>query len=298
MTTAGDLPLSAPGGGGDHLRELDGKVALVSGAGGGIGAATAQLLVARGARVIAADVNREAAEDVVRQIRDRFKYRSAIAVEMDVTNEAQVQAAVATANAEFGGVDVLHNNAAFTTARGDSRLTELSSALWDETMAVNVRGYFLCVKHVIASMRSRGGGSIIHTSSIAGLLGERIRPAYATSKAAIIGFSRHVATQLGASGIRSNVVAPGLITTPAALTALTDDARRMYEEHHLLGRLGTAADVAEVVAFLASDRAAFLTGTVIPVDGGFSIHSPTMADEWRRRRASASNSDPGPGDPP
>ena len=270
-----NLPQPLP----DRL-ELAGKVAVVTGAGSGIGAATALLLAERGAAVVVADLNPTGAKEVVDAI--AAKNGRAIAAEADVSDEAHVRAMADLAVTHFGGVDVLHNNAAFTAARGDRTVIDIDMDLWDQTMAVNVRGYALCAKHLIPLMIERGGGSVINTSSIAGIRGELIRAAYATSKAAIIGFSNSLAVQFGRFGVRSNAIAPGFIATPALLAQMSDEVHESHVGHHPVGRLGRPEDVAELVAFLASDRSAFISAALIPVDGGLTAHTPSYKEDLTR----------------
>lgn len=262
-----NLPQPLP----DRL-ELAGKVAVVTGAGSGIGAATALLLAERGAAVVVADLNPTGAKEVVDAI--AAKNGRAIAAEADVSDEAHVRAMADLAVTHFGGVDVLHNNAAFTAARGDRTVIDIDMDLWDQTMAVNVRGYALCAKHLIPLMIERGGGSVINTSSIAGIRGELIRAAYATSKAAIIGFSNSLAVQFGRFGVRSNAIAPGFIATE--MTAATaarvgvdfEDFKAAAAREIPVRRVGVPEDIAGTVAFLVGDDASFVSGQVIYVAGG------------------------------
>lgn len=260
--------------------ELAGKVAVVTGAGSGIGATTAALLAERGAAVVVADLDMEAATMVAAAIASRGG--RAVPVEVDVSDEDQVRAMAELASDHYGGVDVLHNNAAFTAARGDRTVIDMDMDLWDQTMAVNVRGYALCAKHLVPGMIECGGGSVINTASIAGIRGELIRAAYATSKAAIIGFSNSLAVQFGRFGVRSNAIAPGFIATPALLAQMPDEVHDSHVGHHPVGRLGRPEDVAELVAFLASDRSAFITAAVIPVDGGLTAHTPSYKEDLSR----------------
>jgi NAD(P)-dependent dehydrogenase (short-subunit alcohol dehydrogenase family) len=262
------------------VAELQNRVAIVTGAASGIGAATARILARDGAAVVVADLNGPGAEAVARQI--RAAGHEAAPAEADVTKEDQVASMVATAVREFGGLDILHSNAALQApdvmAR-DTAITDIDPELWDRVMRVNLRGYVLGAKHAIPAMLDRGGGVILHTTSGTGLQGELARPAYGTSKAAIIGFTRNVATQYGKLGIRCVALALGLVATEGLRANMPPPAQEMMLRHHLTTRLAEPEDIGEVVSFLASDRAAFITGCTIPVDGGFSAHTASYADE-------------------
>jgi NAD(P)-dependent dehydrogenase (short-subunit alcohol dehydrogenase family) len=264
------------------VAELAGKVAIVTGAASGIGAATARVLAREGAAVVVADINRPGAEAVAKQI-DAAGGR-AVPAAVDVAEEDQVAAMVATAVTELGGLDILHSNAALqdpAVMARDTAITDIDTEVWDRVMRVNLRGYVLGAKHAVPAMLARGGGVIIHTTSGTGLQAELSRPAYGTSKAAIIGFTRNVAAQYGKQGIRCVAIAPGLVATQGLKANMPLPAREMMIGHHLTSRLGEPEDIAEVVSFLASDRAAFITGCTIPVDGGFSAHTASYADERR-----------------
>ena len=190
--------------------------------------------------------------------------------------------AVETAITAFGGIDILLNNAGITSVEfmmRDGMIHELDVDLWDQTMAVNVRGYMLCTKHALPSMLARGGGVIVNTASGADMQAESTRPAYGTSKAAVIGFTRNVATQYGKVGIRCVAVVPGLVLTPTVAANMPPPMIEMMRRHHLTAQIPGPEDVANVMVFLASDRAAFVTGSAISVDGGFSIHGPSYADD-------------------
>lgn len=262
------------------MSNLNGKVAIITGSGSGIGQATAEVLAERGASVVVADINAEAGEAVAAGIRERGQH--ALAVATDVSDEAQVQHLVDTAVSTFGGVDILHNNAALLSpdviAR-DTQITDIDPALFERVLRVNVIGYTLTAKHVIPQMIGRGGGVIINTSSAAGVLGELIRPMYGTSKAAIIGLTRNIATEYGKQGIRSVAIAPGIILTPSVQATVPPEARAAITRHSLTPRAGLPTDIAYAVAFLASDEAGFITGITIPIDGGLTAHFPTYAEE-------------------
>lgn len=260
--------------------EFEGKVAIVTGGASGIGAATARLLADRGAALVVADINGEGAESVAAGIRSSGG--RALAVTADVSDESQVAAMVEAATGEFGRLDVLHNNAALQTPDvmgRDGQVAEAEAALWEQVFKVNLMGYVLGAKHALPAMLEGGRGVIVNTTSGTGVQAELSRTAYATSKAAIIGFTRNVATQYGKRGIRCVALALGLVATPSLKANMPAEVQEVFLRHHLTTRLAAPEDIAEAVAFVASDRAAFITGCTIPVDGGFSAHTPSYADE-------------------
>lgn len=264
------------------MSELQDKVAIITGAASGIGAATARILAREGAAVVVADINGPGAEAVAQEIVSGGG--RAVATTADVAEQDQVAAMVDTAVREFGGLDILHSNASLLDPQvlgRDMEITDLDPDVWDRLMRVNLRGYMLGAKYAIPEMLSRGGGVIVHTGSVTGLQSEYRRSAYSTSKAAIIGFTRAVATQYGKDGIRCVAVAPGLVLTDGLKTNMPAPVREMSLSHHLTARLGEPEDIGELVSFLASDRAAFITGCTIPIDGGLSAHVAAYADERR-----------------
>jgi NAD(P)-dependent dehydrogenase (short-subunit alcohol dehydrogenase family) len=255
------------------------KVALVTGAAQGIGAETARLLAERGASVVVADIDKVGTERVAAEICAKGGIAHAIA--FDLTSEEAIAAAVGEIDAKFSRIDILHNNAALQTEAQrtmDSDVINLDARAWDAAMAVNARGPMLMCKHVIPIMLRHGGGSIINSTSGFGLLGESTLTSYGASKAALINLSRFVATQYGKQGIRSNTVAIGFVLTETAIATTPPVVKDILLSHHLTAALGTPRDVAEVVAFLASDAAIFVNGALIPVDGGFTAHQASYAD--------------------
>jgi NAD(P)-dependent dehydrogenase (short-subunit alcohol dehydrogenase family) len=259
---------------------LEGKVAIVTGAASGVGEATVRLLAQRGAAVVVADINREQAESVAADI--RATGASARAVAVDVSAEAQVGELIEITRRELGGLHILHNNAAAVdvdTLTRDGLIEDADPELWRRVLGVNLIGYMLCAKYAVPQMVAAGGGVVINTTSGTGLQAESTRPAYGSSKAAIIGFTRNLATQYGRHGVRAVGVALGIVGTPALKAYLPLERQQRLISHQLVPRLIEPEDVAEVVAFLASDAAGMITGTTVTVDGGFSSHIPTYADD-------------------
>jgi NAD(P)-dependent dehydrogenase (short-subunit alcohol dehydrogenase family) len=264
----------------ENLRtgRVAGKVALVTGGGSGIGAATAALLAAEGASVAVADIIAERAKATVAAIQARGG--SALAVTADVSDEEQVAAMVDATIAAFGRLDILHNNAALVDPEMfplDGRVVDMSVDVWDKVMAVNLRGPMLGCKHAIPRMIETGGGSIINMSSGSSRLGDLERSAYGASKAGVNALTLYVATQHGRDHIRCNTILPGLVLTPAARDNLLPGLRQTLESNVLTPYVGEPDDIAYLVLYLASDESKYVTGQAFPVNGGMSSHQPTLA---------------------
>ena len=260
------------------MGQLEGKVAVVTGAASGIGRASAIAMAAEGARVAVSDRHGDGADAVAAEI--TAAGGTAIGVRCDVRSEDDVRAMIEAAVDTWGGLDVLHNNAGTTDhadVGADNDIVDLTVELWDHMMAVNLRGPFLGCKHAIPHLVRRGGGSIIMTSSMSAMAGDLRYAAYGASKGGLNSFTRYVATQYGKQRIRANAICPGLVVTPAARSLIPPDTLALYEGNHLTPELGTPDQVASVAVFLASDASAYVTGQAIPVDGGLFAHLPTYA---------------------
>ena len=254
--------------------KLDQRVAIVTGAAGGIGAATARRLAAEGATVVLADID-PAVDQLAATV------AGAQAIRVDLTGEESVEALVDTVMQRHGRIDILHNNAAIQNdaqRQKDLDVVNLDVAAWDQAMAVNVRGAMLMSKYVVPHMIAGGGGSIIHSASGFGVQGEATLTAYGTSKAALIQLNRMIATQYGKQNVRSNCMVIGFVLTPLAIATTPDMVKDILLSHHLTPALGQPEDIAALVAFLASDESKFITGAAIPIDGGVTAHQPSYAD--------------------
>jgi NAD(P)-dependent dehydrogenase (short-subunit alcohol dehydrogenase family) len=254
---------------------LANKVALITGAGAGIGRATALLFAQEAAKVVVQDLNAAATQDTVQLIKKAGG--EAVGIGGDVTSSTDAQAMVNMAVHTYGRLDVLFNNAGIW--RGGTIL-DISDDDWDRTMAVNVKGIYQVSRYAVPPMMRQGGGSIINAASVAALRGSPMSAAYNTSKGAVLLLTKCMALDFSRYGIRVNCTCPGVIDTQMVDELLTyrsrgDDDRKQalletYQERHAVGRFGQAEEVAKVVLFLASDESSFVTGAAWPVDGGLS----------------------------
>lgn len=251
---------------------LEGKTAIVTGAGSGIGAASAQRFAAEHAAVVCADIRLARAQETVDTI--IAAGGRAIAVEVDVRDASSNEAMVDAAVEQFGGVDVAFFNAGTIRPGNAVRLAESD---WDLVMDTNVKSIFLGAKYVLPLMADAGGGSIINTASVSGLRGDPAGIAYGASKAAVINLTRCLATDHAAQGIRVNCICPGVIDTPPVRRMLADDSVRAGVGHsHLLDRIGRPEEIASAAVWLASEESAFVTGEALVVDGGLTSRAAQL----------------------
>ncbi len=257
------------------MRRLEGKVAVVTGGGGGIGSAVANRIVREGGKVVIADLFEDSARAAAGPLGD-----AALAIQFDASDPASIEAMVTAAADHFGGIDILHNNAAMTDPAKhplDTTPVDIPIEIWDEIIDINLRGYLLGCKYAIPHMIARGGGSIINTASNSGIAGDLARVAYGASKGGIITLSKYVATQYGKQNIRCNSISPGVVLTPA-LEATVPGLKEVIQRHILTPEFGTPDDIAALVAFLASDESRYITGENISISGGGLSHQPHYAD--------------------
>lgn len=243
---------------------LKDKVAIVTGAGSGIGREIAYQFGAEGARVVASDVNDKGGNETVGVLRDRRV--QAIYVHADTTQPDESEALVAAAVKAYGGLDIAVNNAGI--AGPMAPIGEYPIEGWSKVIAVNLSGVFYGLRYQLPAMAARGGGSVINIASILGAVGFRNSAAYVAAKHGVVGLTQNAALEYGTQKIRVNAVGPGFIRTPM-LDALTPEALKYLESQHALGRLGEPAEVANLVTWLASDQASFVTGSYLAVDGGY-----------------------------
>jgi len=251
------------------MGQLEGKVVLLSGGASDIGRATALLLAAEGAAVAVGDVAEGVAEEVAHDV--AAAGGRALGRRCDVRDEESVATFVRAAVDEFGGVDCVDHNAAWSHPRLDTDAVGVDLDVWDRVLETTTRGALLLARHAIPEMAAGGGGSIVTISSGTSTIGESTRVAYGVSKAALNQLTRHLAVRYGRQGIRANAIAPGFILTATAAANVPEDVQRRLADANPTRRLGTPDDIGRVVVFLCSDASAYVNGQVLHVDGGHQI---------------------------
>jgi meso-butanediol dehydrogenase/(S,S)-butanediol dehydrogenase/diacetyl reductase len=253
---------------GVFMGKLENRVATITGGGSGIGAAVARLFAAEGARVIIADIDEQGGNQIAREVGGEF-------CRTDVSNPPAVDAMVKFAVARFGRLDILHNNAFYTTT---GAVGETSIEGWDKTIAVTLSGVFYGMHFALPQMVAQGGGAIVNTASISGLFGDYQMCAYNAAKAGVVNLTRTAAIEYARKNVRVNAVCPGMIATPPVNRMLEgarspERAQKHAIEAHPMGRLGKPEEIARVVLFLASDDASLMTGSIVVADGGATAHT-------------------------
>jgi NAD(P)-dependent dehydrogenase (short-subunit alcohol dehydrogenase family) len=245
---------------------LQNKVALVTGAGSGIGRASSLILAREGAKMVVSDIDASGAEETLSLIKERGG--DGVFVHADVSKSNDVQELISRAVSTYGRLDCAYNNAGIEGYMS-GRLHEYPEETWDRLVDINIKGVWLCLKYEIPLMLEQGGGAIVNTASVAGLVGARRLSAYIASKHAVVGLTKAAALEYAQDGIRVNAVCPGTIDTPMMDRLIaswkTDED---MDTRQPIGRMGTPAEVAETVAWLCSDAASLVTGIAMAVDGG------------------------------
>ena len=244
---------------------LEGTVGVITGAGGGMGADAAEVFTDEGARVCVADVDGDAARKVAAAV-------GGLAVQVDVSDEASVQAMFSTAAAELGGIDVLYNNAGISPADDDSIL-DTSLEAWERVQAVNTRGVYLCCKHGIPYLLERGGGSVINVASFVAIVGAATSQiSYTASKGAVLSLSKELGVQFARQGVRVNALCPGPVETPLLLRiwSETPGAAERRLVHVPMGRMAKPREIVNAALFLASDESSYVNASTFLVDGGLT----------------------------
>ena len=249
------------------MKRLDGKVAIVTGGASGIGAATVRRLAEEGAAVVPADIQDEKGEALAKDLSAaglRVAYRHC-----DVTSLAELEGLVGYAASQYGGLDVMHNNAAWT---GGGYVADIDPEVWRKSLAVMLDGVFYGCKAAIPALLARGGGSIVNTASVEGLFGEMLSSPYTTAKAGVINLTRNVAIEYGRVGIRANAICPGAVETPLMdmVRQVSGRTPEQIAELHAIGRILEPREIANVVLFLASDESSAITGAALVCDGGWT----------------------------
>jgi NAD(P)-dependent dehydrogenase (short-subunit alcohol dehydrogenase family) len=248
------------------MGRLDGKVAVITGAGGGMGREAALLFSEEGAQVCVADVNKDAAEQTADAAREAFAFQ------VDVGDPENVRAMYDATKERYGGIDILYNNAGISPG-DDASILETEPEAWDRVQAVNTRGVYLCCKHGIPYLLERGGGSVINVASFVALLGAATSQiSYTASKGAVLAMTRELGVQFARQGVRVNALCPGPVETPLLLSIWGDDpaAAERRRVHIPMGRLAKPREIVNAALFLASDESSYVNAATFVVDGGIT----------------------------
>jgi NAD(P)-dependent dehydrogenase (short-subunit alcohol dehydrogenase family) len=247
---------------------LEGRVAFVTGAGGGLGEGICTSLAAAGATVACGDIDPERAQRIGALVAEHGG--RSLALQVDIADRGSVDVAVARVTAELGGVDILVNNAAIYPRRA---WTEITEEEWDRVLAVNLKGYFLCTRACFDSMKERGNGHVINVSSATFFMGFAMLLDYVASKGGIVGFTRALAKEIGSEGITVNAIAPGAFPTDAEkIHPNPDEYNQWVLDQQSIKRRGNPQDIGNLVVFLAGDASSFITGQTVVIDGGWTMH--------------------------
>ncbi|MEU5696502.1 SDR family NAD(P)-dependent oxidoreductase [Actinosynnema sp. NPDC020468] len=253
------------------MGRLAGKVAVITGAGSGIGRAAARLMSGEGARVVVADFDAEGAKETARLVAEAGG--TALPVTVDVTDEASVADLIAAAVAEFGGLHVLCNHVGGTNPRTDLDLLRMDLAEFDRAVSLNLRSTLYGARHAMPHLIRAGGGSIVNTASVAALVGDVTQTSYGAVKAAVVSLTKSIAVQYGPQRVRCNAIAPGAVLTPALEDNLPESVVESLKAGNALPYLGSPEDIGHTMVFLASDESRYLTGQLLVVDGGMTAQS-------------------------
>lgn len=253
------------------MGRLDGKVAIITGGASGIGAATVRRFAEEGAAVVCADINGAGGTALADELRSAG--RRVVFQHTDVSVLADLDAAVAAARSQFGGLDIIHNNAAWS---GGGYTADIEPEVWDRSIQIMLTGVFYGMKAAIPAMLERGGGAIINTSSVESFVAEIMAAPYNTAKAGVVNLTRTVAVEYGRKKIRANCICPGVVDTPLfhLLEQIAPKKRAEVAAAHALGRILEPVEIANVALFLASDESSAITGAAIVADGGLTCNSP------------------------
>lgn len=256
------------------MNRFEDKIAIVTGAAGGIGEATTRRIISEGGKVVIADYSKERADKLAGELaRSGADVRS---IYFSATEVESCKELVDFAMKEYGKVDILINNVGGTNLKRDLSIEKLDLSYFDEVFHLNLYCMMYLSQQIIPIMKSHGGGNIVNVASIGGITADASGTLYGTSKAGVINLTRYIATQAGKKNIRCNAVAPGLVLTPAALNNLDEKLRNVFLDQCTTPYLGKPEDIAATIAFLASDDARYVTGQTIVADGGLTIHNPTI----------------------